>query len=999
VATRVSASRLIGRAGELAELEAAFDEAASGAASLAFLAGESGVGKSRLLDTLLDRAREKGGCAIGGECLELGPDELPYAPLVSALRGLVREQDRALDRLSPATREGLAQLLPELDPGAAAAADDEDHYRPFEALLGLLETMAEETPMVLWIDDAHWADNATRHFLFYLAANLPDHVRLLTVIAYRSDQLHRRHPMRSLLAELGRGRRVRRLELAPFDRGEVATQLADILGAAPDAEVVERFFDRGEGNPLFTEELLAAGADGRGRLPSTLRDALLLRIERLPEASRSSLRLLAVAGRVEHAILATICDGDEAELAEGLRAAIEAQVIVVGQDERYGFRHALLREVIYDDLLPGERAELHLKLAEALEARLDQPDHLAIRAAAVAHHFNAAGDQPQALRTAVAAARTVERGGAPGAAAALFDRGLALWPRVAEPETLAGVEHTTLLTLAARAHGLDADEAHAISLYEQALDQIEEASEPHRVAGILAELASARWALGRAEAARDDLERALALLPESEPSPERARILEQKARFLLLQGRFAESRDAADEALRAAEAAGVEDTKALVLNRLGLCLFLLGEEERGEPVMRESLELARRSGSNDQLAAVFVNYSDALHMAGRGEEAAALAAQGEREITPGDSSAIWIACARSEILFYLGRWDEAEAILPTRNRGQGTTTLANLLLRRASLMLGRGDVEGARRDVEHAGTYISDSVEPQYIAPAGALVVELELRSGNVEAAREAAEKAIDQLEFCSDDAARMALISAAATAVEAEAAERARDLGDTAGMEAAQMRAELGAARTAAAAEATGRCLERAYQATAEAHLARARDDADAGERAAAAADAWEQLPRHYQAAMCRLREAEARAAHGEREAAGAAATKALATAEELGSEWLASEVAGLIARARLPTRTAAADGAGSDRGEDGRGADSQGDGAAPDPFGLTPRERQVLAALAEGATNREIAASLFMAEKTASVHVSRILSKLGVRSRTEAAAVAHRLALTEGS
>ena len=1002
MATRVSASRLIGRAGELAELEAAFDEAASGAASLAFLAGESGVGKSRLLHTLLERARAKGGCGIGGECVELGRDELPYAPLVSALRTLVREQDRALDRLSPSTRQGLAQLLPELDPAAAAAADHDDHYRPFEGLLGLLETMAEETPMVLWLDDVHWADNATRHFLFYLAANLPDHVRLLTVIAYRSDQLHRGHPLRPLLAELGRGRRVRRLELEPFDRGEVATQLDDILGAAPDPDAVERFFERGEGNPLFTEELLAAGADGRGRLPSTLRDALLLRIERLSETARGLLRILAVGGRLKHDHFVSVCDHDEDELAAGLREAVEAQVIAVGGDDRYGFRHALLREVIYDDLLPGERAELHLRLAQALEATLEVTDPMPIRASAVAHHFNAAGDQPQALRTAVAAARTIERGGAPGAAAALFDRALALWPRVAEPETLAGVEHTTLVTLAARAHGLDADEPHAIKLFEGALEEVDEGAEPHRVAGILAELASARWALGQAEAARGDLERALGLLSESEPTPERARILEEKARFLLLQGRFAESRDAAEEALRAAEAAGVEDIEALVLNRLGLCLFLLGEEDRGEPVMRESLELARRSGSNDQLAAAFVNFADALHMAGRGEEAAELAAQGEREITPGDRSILWIACARSEILFYLGRWDEAEAVLPGKSQGPGTTTIANLLLRRASLMLGRGDAAGARAAIEHARSFLAGTVEPQIIAPAGALTVELELRSGDVEAAREAAEKAIDQLEFCSDDAARMALISAAATAVEAEAADRARDLGDTTGLEAAQLRAELGAARTEAAAEVAERSLERAYKLTAEAHLARARDDADVAERAAAAADAWERIPRPYQAAMCRMREAEARAAHGEREAAGAAAAKSLTAAEELGSEWLASEVAGLIARARLPTGTAV-DGGGAANGARGAGGQrggarsngAAGPGADEDPFGLTPRERQVLAALAEGATNREIAASLFMAEKTASVHVSRILSKLGVRSRTEAAAVAHRLNL----
>lgn len=997
MATRVSASQLIGRAGELAELTAAFDEAAKGAASLAFLGGESGVGKSRLLHTFLDRARERGGCAIGGECVELVRDELPYAPLVAALRGLQREGDPVLDGLSPAIRAGLAQLVPEL---ADAARDPrEDHPRPFEALLALLEALAEDTPMILWLDDAHWADNATRHFLAFLAASLPDECRLLTVIAYRSDQLHRRHPMRPLLAELGRGRRVRRLELDPFNRGEVATQLSDILGARPDVDIVERFFERGEGNPLFTEELLAAGSDGRGRLPSTLRDALLLRIERLPEATRGLLRILAVAGRLKHDHFVAVCEADEDELAAGLREAVEAQVIGVGRDDRYGFRHALLREVIYDDLLPGERAELHLRLAHVLEATLSQDDHMAIRAAAVAHHFNAAGDQPQALRTAVAAARAVERGGTPGAAAALLDRALALWPRVAEPETLAGVDHTTLLSLAARAHGLDADEPHAIHLYEQALGELDEATQPHRVADLLAEVASARWALGKASAAREDLERALALLPESQPTPERARILEAKARFLLLQGRFAESRDAADEALRAAEAAGVEDTEALVLNRLGLCLFFLGEEERGDRVMRESLELARRSGSNDQLASAFVNYADALHLAGRGEEAAELAAQGEREITPGDRSALWVACARSEILYYLGRWDEAEAVLPARKSGRETATLANLLLRRSSLMLGRGDIVGARKDLEHARTFLADSVEPQYIAPAGALTVELELRAGNVDAARAAAEKAIDQIEFCSDDAARMALISAAATAVEAEAAERARDLGDADELAAAQLRAELMAARTEAAAEAIGgRPLECAYGLAAAAHLARARGDCDAGARADAAASAWEALSRPYQAAQMRLREAEAYAAAGEREAAGAAAAKSLAAAERLGSQWLAAEVAGMITRARLPT---GAPGEGGGRDGDGRDGAGAGDGTGrakdDDPFGLTPRERQVLAALAEGATNREIAASLYMAEKTASVHVSRILSKLGVRSRTEAAAVAHRLALTD--
>ena len=422
--------------------------------------------------------------------------------------------------------------------------------------------------------------------------------------------------------------------------------------------------------------------------------------------------------------------------------------------------------------------------------------------------------------------------------------------------------------------------------------------------------------MGQAEKARDNLDRALALLPESEPTPERAMILELKARFLLLQGRFAESRDAADEALSAAEAAGVEGTEALILNRLGLSLFHLGEEERGDEVMRKSMALARRSGSNDQLATAFVNYAGALHHSGRSEEAAELTAQAAKEVTPGDRSALWIACARSEIAFDLGDWDEAEAAAAGAQRAEWLDPLQpDAAAGRPEL--GRGDAAGARKSLEHARDLLADSVEPQYIAPAGELAVELELRDGDIAAARAAAAKAIDQLEFCSDDAARMAQISAAATMVEAEAAERARDLGDADELAAAVARAELAAARTAAAAEEIGRKIECAYALDGEADLARARRDADAPARAAAAAAAWDDLRRPYLAARARRREAEAFAAAGEREAAAGAAAQALAAAEELGSEWLAREIAGL----HRPGATAATSAPPRSGGNGGRG------------------------------------------------------------------------------
>jgi len=980
---------------ELAELEAAFAEAAAGAARLAFIAGESGVGKSRLLNELLERTGEAGARCFGGECIELGADELPYAPLTGALRALVREGEPALEELSASDRAGLARLVPELGPGGAAAtptdSDGEDGLRrPLEALLALLERLAEDSPVVLWIDDAQWADRATRHFLTYLASSLREDCRLLTVIAYRSDEITRRHPLRPLLAELGRGERVRRLELAPFGRAELELQLRDILGSDPAPSVVERLFERSEGNPLFTEELLAAGSDGRGGLPTTLRDALLVRVERLPGPALDALQALAVASRADHRLLAEAAGLEEAALAEGMREAVSAQVVLVGRDDRYGFRHALLREVIYEDLLPGERAELHLCLARALEARLPISEDPALLAAAVAHHYHAAEEQPEALRSAIAAARAAEGVQAPGTSAALLDRALGLWRRVPEPERLAGMDHAELLWRAARAHGFDADESHAISLYEHALQELDETADPVRVARILTDSASARWGVGQADAARADLDRALALLPATDPTPERARILEGKARFLLLQGRYEEARDAGEEALGAADAAGVEGTKSGVLSRLGLARFFHGEFEQGIEEMRESLDLARRAGSNDEIATVFLNYADALHLGGRTEEGLELAVRGCRETTPGDRSEIWLDCLRSELLYELGRWDEAEAALPKRSRVVTGTTRFFLLLRHATLAVGRGELGHARQDVEDMQRSLVDAVEPQYIAPAGVLAAELQLREGDFEAARAAIDLAIDRIEYCSEEPVRMAQVAAAGAAVEAEAAQAACDVGDTEEHELALGRAELMVARARASEPdnpaAPYTQLTVAYRRSAEAEAARAAAPDDAAARALVAAEAWEELGRPYPAAVHRWRAAEALTAAGEREAAGAAAVEARATAERLGAAWLAAEVSGLIARGRLP----AGGGAGAAEAN-GAGADGAGE-AAEDPFGLTPRERQVLAALARGATNREIAEELFMAEKTASVHVSRILSKLDVRSRTEAAVVAHR-------
>ncbi len=429
MAMRVSSARFIGREPELTELESALTGAREGRPSIAFVAGESGVGKTRLLREIELRAGEAGGIALGGECIELGGEEVPYAPLTAALRPLVHEENPVFGRLTESARCELARLAPELgDPPAPRGEDgrEEAQRQLFDALLALLSALSEEQPVLLWLEDVHWADRSTRSFLVYLARSLRSE-RVLTVATYRSDELHRRHPMRPLLAELERLPGTRRIELARFDRDEVRIQLADIAGAEPDDAALDRLFARSEGNPLFSEELLAAGVDGRGAPPPTLRDALLLRSERLSPEAQQQLRLLAVAGRADEELLAELSADELPAVREALREAVAENLLTPVSDRRLGFRHALLREVVYDDLLPGERVDLHLQIARVLDAREDDSRS---RRAAVAHHFHAAEAQPDALRTAIIAGADAERVSAYGEASSLFDRALALWPRV-----------------------------------------------------------------------------------------------------------------------------------------------------------------------------------------------------------------------------------------------------------------------------------------------------------------------------------------------------------------------------------------------------------------------------------------------------------------------------------------------------------------------------------------------------------------------------------------
>src|SRR3954471_18405347 len=539
VASRVTSTRFVGRAVELAELQGALAEAVATRPSIAFVAGESGLGKTRLVGELERAARADGVRVLGGECVELGEGELPYAPIVAALRPLARSGDPVLDALSPAAREGLAHLLPGLGP-AARRPDEASgaQARVFESLLELFDQLSREDGLLLTIEDLHWADRSTRAFLVYLASSLCRE-RVLVLATYRPDELHRRHPLRPLLAELERDARARRVELHPLTREELGEQLADILGEPPASVLVGRLFERSEGNPLFAEELLAAGLDGRGTLPPTLRDALMLRIERLSGDAQELLRLLAAGRRLDHDVLAEAARMEPRTLREALREAVAAHLIVADAEGRYSFRHALLREVVADDLLPGERAELHLALARTLEARAaGLPGHGGAHlAAGIAHHYYASGDQPAALAASVRAARAADNVHAHGEAAALLNRALELWDGLPGAERLVGMDHVELLREAAYATGGEHEPGRAETLLRAALAELDEREDPMRAALVLERMARAQFNQGRSREAAQPRRRALALLP-AEPTEAKAQVLAGMTRELMLESRY-----------------------------------------------------------------------------------------------------------------------------------------------------------------------------------------------------------------------------------------------------------------------------------------------------------------------------------------------------------------------------------------------------------------------------------------------------------------------------
>ncbi|MGH2908604.1 MAG: ATP-binding protein, partial [Solirubrobacteraceae bacterium] len=589
------------------------------------IAGEAGVGKTRLVTEFAGQAGDAGARVLIGGALELGAEGLPYAPFTAALRSLVRELGvDAVGDLVPDVAQ-LAPCLPELGRPDRTGADATARGPLFEAFLQLVEGLAAQRPLVLVLEDLHWADRSTRELLVFIVRSLRASGVLL-IASYRSDDLHRRHPLRPLLAELHRVPRVERIDLERLGRPDVAAQAAGILGHEPEPALVDLLVGRAEGNPLFVEALLTCEDEGSCDISDSLRDLLLRAVERLPDPTQRVLRLASAGGtRVDHRLLAAVATESDDGLAEALRAAVEANVLVA-DEATFAFRHALIREAVHDELLPGEHTRLHERYAEAIEV---DPSLVPIgrRSVEVAYHWYAAHVIDRAVTAAWAAAEEAGSTFAYAEQLSLLERVLALWDRAPDAVSRLPVDHVGLLAAAGEAARIAGDPARAESYATAALSELDAGREPMRAAMLLELRGRSRQQIGHVERF-DDLREA-ARLAEAQPDHQMAaRVLAFLAGVEILHSLDEQGRATAERALALSRRIGAEGSAAHALTTLAMCDSFVGDLDGALRRFDESTELAERAGDDETLFRALVDRSDTLMGAGRYDQAIAVSRSG-----------------------------------------------------------------------------------------------------------------------------------------------------------------------------------------------------------------------------------------------------------------------------------------------------------------------------------------------------------------------------------
>jgi DNA-binding CsgD family transcriptional regulator len=936
------------------------------------VAGDAGVGKTRVLDEVAGGAARAGMTVLSGHCVDLGDVGLPYLPFTEVL-GVIAADERFAPAL--AAHPAVDRLL---GAGTDTVRDVGGRLRLFEAMAGLLADLADIAPLLLVLEDLHWADQSSRDLLRFLlsrgilqrsAGGAPTH-RLAVLASYRADDLHRRHPLRPLLAELVRLPAVERLELRPLADAEV-TRLVHALQERPLPDTtVRRIVERAEGNAFYAEELLAATDTEADGVPSGLADVLLIRFEQLSDTAQQVLRTAAVAGRrVEHDLLREAVGLPEDELEVALREAVGRQLLVPGEGDTYAFRHALAREAVYADLLPGERARLHGAFARLLADR----GHRAESAAERAHHYRESHDLAEALAASLEAADHAQRVGAPAEELRHLETALDLWSAVEPSARPAGSDIVTL-TLRASAAAAHAGESHrAVSLTRAALAGIGQDADSELAARVRYTLAGNLLSVDSLSAAFAYSSEALAMIPAEPPS--RTWVWAAATHVLAARqvGENETARTVARQALRTAEQLNVADARADLLISLAILEGGGRRTPEGRERLRQARELARSAGNAPVEMRALFNLAVGSFESGELDACLPWLSEGlDRARRAGLLSSPYpleMRYLRLLVLYTLGRWDEcaraaaADAeVLPAA----GGYTVGPALY----VAIARGDLKA----VDRARALLDGPFDWMGTLVAGIVLTDAAGLQGDPDAAVERMRSTVahltDDTGTPPDVTVRLAALALSAVADRAVELRRA---GDEAGArrwtDTASELVELARVTAVRGEDGTPQGPEgQAWLARARAEWARAVSgpDAAAWAEAVAAFDFGDV----YERARCRLRFAEALLAAERRKEAAAEALAARETAAELGATVLLEQVDALIRRGRLSGTPPVRDRASA----------------------LTAREQDVLRLLSRGRSNRQIGEELFISGKTASVHVSNILAKLGAASRTEAVAIAYR-------
>jgi DNA-binding CsgD family transcriptional regulator/tetratricopeptide (TPR) repeat protein len=910
------------------------------------VAGDAGIGKSRLVETLATEARERDALVFYGACLDLAEGAAPYAPFVAALRPLADELtgDELAHVLGEAPRE-LGALLPELCGRPRGRRDGAERGRLYELALGLFHRLAALRPAVLVLEDLHWIDTASADLLAVLGGN-PRHAGLVIVGTYRSDEVSRDHPLHNTVMELERSGRAEHIELTGLSRDEVAAQVTGILGTAPATRQTQSLFDRSEGNPFFVEELVAAGPTN-GELTASLREVLLTRVERLDRQTRQVLRAVATIGRVsEEDLIETVTGLPPAELDVALREAVSHRLLVIN-GEGYDVRHALLREALHADLLPGQRGRLHAAVAAALEGRGSPAEP--------ARHWYAAGDRSRALGGFVSAAAAAHTANAWGIALAHYERALRLWPDVPDAEGRSGIDQGELMRRAAEAAMAEGETDRAVELTEDALARTDPATAPLRAASLLTLRGRIRWVAGDLAEACASYDEAVALLPAEASTRERAHVRRLQGHAFMLQNRYRDAASCCEEAIEIATELSAAEIEGHARNTLGISLTMLGRVGAGLSELASALRIAKERQDAWELGRTYVNYSDALLWAGRWREAAEIGMEGVQVCRYLGYARTTCMCAAGNTLsalLRLGRWSDADRLVDDVmdiNAPPGQRWGVTLAM--AELCVCRGDLDGARRHLAVLSHTVGRADGLELASSYHACAARLALADGDHRSAQDHVRTALDLIrgtEFTRTGPELCAIGVRADVEAGSDPAPLLKECRDM-----------LGALSEAPEPEAQG------IQAEAEATRL-SRPDPSAWR---AAAEAWELLGEAHLTVYCRFREAEAiLAVRGPRAKAADLLRAAREKATRLGAQPLVEQIGDLARRGRLDTPAAAA----------------AADERVP---GLTARESEILALLSDGRTNKQIAETLFISERTVGVHVSRILHKLGVPNRGAAA------------